>query len=89
MWSTLRFNFGTNSIFNVFNDFENTLNFSKSIQFADGTVIYYSGKSATNIEEMLNRDLSISKYLKLNEFIINFDRNKTEAMLFETAKTYS
>ena len=55
-----------------FNDFEGSLNFSKSIQLADDKVIYYSGKSVTNIEEMLNHDLSsISKYLKCNELIIN------------------
>ena len=40
-----------------FNDFEDSLNFSKSIQFA---------------EEMLDHDLSsISKYLKCIELIIN------------------
>ena len=43
------------------------------------TVIYYSGKSVTNIEEMLNRDpSSISKHLKCNELIINLSKNKTE-----------
>ena len=43
------------------------------------TVIYYSEKSVTNIEEMLNRDLSsISKHLKCNELIINLSKNKTE-----------
>ena len=36
---------------------------------------------------MLNHGLlSISKYLKCNELIINLDKNKTEAMLFGTAK---
>ena len=70
-----------------FNDFEDSLNFNISLQFADDTVIYYSGKSITNIEEMLNYDLlSISKYLKCIELIINLDKNKTEAMLFGTAK---
>ena len=70
----------------LFNDFEDSLNLSKSIQFADDT-IYYSGKSVTNIKEMLNRDLSsISKYLKCKELIITLDKNKTETMLFGTAK---
>ena len=37
---------------------------------------------------MLNHDLlSISKYLKCNELITNQDINKTEAMLFGTAKS--
>ena len=36
---------------------------------------------------MLNHGLlSISKYLKCNELIINLDKNKTETMLFGTAK---
>ena len=70
-----------------FNDFKDSLDFSKSLQFADDTVIYYSGKSIMNIEEMLNHDISsISKYLKFNELIINLDKNKTEALLLETAK---
>ena len=88
MWSTLRFNFGTNnSIVNVFfYVFEDTLNFSKSVQFAEDTVIYYSGKSATNIKEMLNRDLSsISKCSRWNKFILTLMRIK-QAMLFGTAK---
>ena len=71
----------------LFNDFEDSLNFSKSIQFADDTVIYNSRKSVTNIKEMLIRDLSsISKYLKYDKLIINLDNNKTEALLFGTAK---
>ena len=36
---------------------------------------------------MLNHDLlSVSKYLKCNELVVNLDKNKTEAMLFGTAK---
>ena len=37
-----------------FSDFEDSLNFSTSIQFAYDAVIYYSGKSIMNTEEMLN-----------------------------------
>ena len=79
------------TLFLIFcNDFEDNLNVSKSVQFTDETFICYSGKSITNIEEKLNRDLSsISKYLKCNELIINLDKNKTEAMLFELLNTYS
>ena len=45
----------------LFNDSEDSLNFGKSIHFADNTAIYYSG-------EMLNHDLpSIFKYLKCNK----------------------
>ena len=52
----------------LFNDSEDSLNFGKSIHFADNTTIYYSEESVTSIEEMLNRDLSsIFKSLKCNE----------------------
>ena len=61
-----------------FNDFEDSLNFRKLIQFAADTVIYYSVESVTNIKEMLNRDLSsISKYLKCNELTIKLNKNKS------------
>ena len=68
-------------------DFQDSLNVSKSIQLVDGTFIYYSRTFVTNREEMLNRDLlSIPKYLKFKELIINLDNIRTKAMLFETAK---
>ena len=60
-----------------------SLNFSKSIQSADDTVIYYYRKSVTNIEEMLNRNLSsLSKCLIYNKLIINLDNNKIEAVIW-------
>lgn len=63
--------------------FKDSLNFSKLIQSADDTVIYYYRKSATNIEEMINRNLSsISKYLIYNKLIINLDNNKIEAVIW-------
>ena len=66
-----------------FSDFEDSLNFSTSIQFAYDAVIYYSGKSIMNTEEMLNWDLSsISKYLKCNKLIINLNKNNTEAVIW-------
>ena len=34
---------------------KDSLKFSKSMQFADDTIIYYSGKSVTNIKEILTR----------------------------------
>lgn len=63
--------------------FKDSLNFSKLIQSADDTVIYYYRKSATNIEEMINRNISsISKYLIYNKLIINLDNNKIEAVIW-------
>ena len=37
---------------------KDSLKFSKSVQFADDTIIYYSGKSVTNIKEILTRWLT-------------------------------
>ena len=34
---------------------KDSLKFSNSMQFADDTIIYYSGKSVTNIKEILTR----------------------------------
>ena len=59
MWSTSKFNFRTSSIFNFFlMILKDSLKFSKSMQFADDTIIYYSGKSVTNIKEILTRWLT-------------------------------
>lgn len=72
-----------------FTDFEDILNFSKSVDdnLLMTQLFTILKKSVTNVEEMLNRDLSsILKYSKCNKLIINFDQNEIETMLFGTAK---
>lgn len=70
-----------------FNDFEECLQHSKAIEFADDTVIYVSGANTNEIESQLNHDmLSIASYLKSNDLVINVNKGKTESMLFGTAK---
>ena len=70
-----------------FNDFEDSLNFSHVVQFADDTVIYVADKSLSEIERKLNSDLeNISSYFMSNELVINLKKGKTEAMLLGTSK---
>ena len=51
------------------------------------TDIYFSPEDFYVIENTLNDELeSMSKYLELNELIINLKKGKTEVMIFGTAK---
>ena len=50
-------------------------------------MLFVSGKTATDITEELNRDLSrLDKWFHENELIMNLNKGKTEALLFGTAK---
>ena len=61
------------------NDFESCLQYSKVIHFADDTVVYVSGKSAHDIEIVLNEETkSISEYFTKNPLVINLKVGKTE-----------
>ena len=73
-----------------FNDFDESLQYSNSIMFADNTVIYYENKSFEIIQQRLNKEMvSIASYFTENELVINLKKNKTESMLFGTAKKLS
>jgi len=70
-----------------FNDFQEQLQNTRTIMYADDTVIYCSGKDVSSIEKALTNDLTrISTYFNTNELIINMNVGKTEVMLFGTAK---
>ena len=73
-----------------FNDFENCLNNSRTLMFADDTVVYVEGKKKDDIEKLLNNDLQrISSYFQTNQLVINLKKGKTESMVFGTAKRLS
>ena len=73
-----------------FNDFDESLQYSNSVVFADDTVIYYENKSFEIIQKRLNKEMvSIASYFTQNELVINLKKNKTESMLFGTAKKLS
>ena len=70
-----------------FNDICDFIQHSSIIQYADDTVIYFSGKTTNEIETALNQDLSsIVKYCEENELLLNFKKGKTEVMLLGTAQ---
>ena len=69
-----------------FNDFENCLKRSQSLNFADDTVVYVHGKTKDIVESQLNEDLkNMSTYFKKNQLIINLNKDKTETMIFGTS----
>jgi hypothetical protein len=73
-----------------FNDFSKCLKRSKTLMFADDTVVYCADKDPNNIERDLNEDLeSIAQYFYTNDLIINLKKGKTEFMLLGTNKRLS
>ena len=71
----------------MFNDFSEKLKYSRTVQYADDTVIYFSNKDFVVIENSLSEDLSlIADYFDKNELVINLKKGKTECMLFGTSK---
>ena len=55
--------------------------------FAGDTVVFYAGKSAEEIESVLNSELeNIFRYFIKNDFVINLRKGKTEALLFGTRR---
>ena len=68
-----------------FNDFSKTLFKSEVLMFADDTVVFYAGKSAKEIESVLNSELeNIFKCFVKIDLMVNLTKGKTEAMLFGT-----
>ena len=71
----------------IFNDLSDVIENSKVIKYADDTVLYASGKTARDITEQLNSDLSrLEAWFHENELIINLNKGKTETLLFGTTK---
>ena len=70
-----------------FNDIEDAVLYSKIILFADDTAIFTTAKSKEAVENNLNVDIEhISRYLHLNDLILNTKKGKTETMLIETSR---
>ena len=70
-----------------FNDFRKTLFKSEVLMFAGDTVVFYAGKSAEEIESVLNSELeNIFRYFIKNDLIVNLRKGKTEALLFDTRR---
>ena len=70
-----------------FNDVHKPLQHSKIITYADDSVIYTSSKDIDTIQRSLSEDMNnLCEWFKDNELIINLKKDKTESMLFGTAK---
>ena len=55
----------------------------KCLCLADDTVAFYTGKSAEEIESVLNSEFeNIFRYFIKNDLIVNLRKGKTEALLF-------
>ena len=55
--------------------------------FSDDTVAFYAGKSAEEIESVLNSELeNIFRYFIKNDLVVNLKKGKTEALLFGTRR---
>ena len=60
---------------------------SEVLMFVDDTVVFYAGKSAQEIESVLNSELeNIFRYFIRNDLIVNLREGKTEALLFGTRR---
>ena len=69
------------------NDLPDQLVHSKSIIYADDTVIYVAGTDPIVIQNKLIEDMTkLSKYFNENGLLINLKKGKTEAMLMGTSK---
>ena len=59
------------------NDLPKCLNHSKSILYADDTLLYYSAKTATALQTNINSDLqSLSNWLNENLLTLNYEKTK-------------
>ena len=64
-----------------------TLFKSEVLMFADDTVVFYLGKSAGEIESVLNSELeNIFRCFIKNDLIVNLREGKTETLLFGTKR---
>ena len=78
-------------LFNLyFSDFADHLLKTNVLMYADDTVIYRAGKDIETIENVLTKELElVARYFDENQLVINLKKDKTEVMLFGTAKRHS
>ena len=69
------------------NDIVDVLRNSRIIKYADDTVLHVAVNSIEIIKSQLSDDLNyLAEWFKENELILNLKKEKTEAMIFGTAK---
>ena len=58
--------------------------------YADDTVLYVASEKLSDIEAMLGEDINVlADWLKDNQLVMNLKNDKTESMVFGTAKRLS
>ena len=67
----------------IINDIESNLKLCNIILYADDTVLFYAGKTSTEIENILGSELQQIAHW-LNNLVINLKKSKTECVLYGT-----
>ena len=68
-------------------DLSKVLKHSNVIMYADDTVLYFSHEDIKNIQAALSEDMdAVAQWLQRNQLVINLKKNKTESMVFGTAR---
>ena len=68
-------------------DLSKVLKHSNIVMYADDTILYFSHGNIKNIEAALSEDMdAVAQWLQRNELVINLKKNKTESMVFGTAR---
>ena len=61
--------------------------------YADDTVLYVASEKLSDIEAILTEDVDkinyLADWLEVNQLVIHLKKNKTESMVFGTAKRLS
>jgi hypothetical protein len=68
-------------------DLSKVLKHSNVIMYADDTVLYFSHEDFKDIEAALSEDMdAVAQWLQRNLLVINLKKDKTESMVFGTAR---
>ena len=68
-------------------DLSKVLKHSDVIMYADDTVLYFSHEDIKNIEAALSEDMdAVAQWLQRNQLVINLKKDKSESMVFGTAR---
>ena len=74
----------------LINDIESNLRLCNIILYSDDTVLFYAGKTSTEIENILGSELEqIARWLNKNNLVINLKKSKTECVLYGTQQKTS
>ena len=74
----------------LINDLHTEVTECKILLYADDTVVYFSHKNVSDLENILNEEVNkVAKWMSNNHLTLNLKKGKTESLLFGTAKRLS